>query len=447
MVKAKRLLSVVLVGMVAVSTLSACGSTNNSGQKNDSATNSGSAGAGSSDKKVTLSLQTPYADESNVNLKTLRRLIGEYTKAHPNITINVDALTTDQQKLKLKTQAASNEIPDITSLNPGAQMKPFADEGLLAPLDDVLAKDGLKDTFKQGVLSNYTFGGKTYGLPETLDIAYVYYNKDLFKQAGVEIPSTYEELVASAKKFNAKGIIPLTIGEKETWTGSFFLMNIVLREAGVGFLKDVMDKKKKFTDAPYVQSLAKFKDFINAKGFEEGAVSVDYATAQNLFLSGKAAMYFTASWDAGSIENSTIKDSVGVFPFPTVDGKGDVSEFMLSPGNSYVISAASKHMAEAKDFLHFYMTNFPKVMFELKGGVGLAQNVDGDFKAAGYSQTAIDVLNLFKTVKGGDLAFDNTIDPTTTQTHLNGVQNVFVGDESAADTAKQLQNDFEMNNP
>ncbi|MFC5407470.1 extracellular solute-binding protein [Cohnella soli] len=447
MAQAKRIASFLLVGAVATASLSACGSSNGEGgQPNGSA--SAPSGSGSTGgKKITLSVQTPYADEANPNLKTLRKLVAEYTAAHPNITFTIDALPTDQQKLKLKTQAASNEIPDITSLNPGAQMKPFVDEDLLAPLDDILDKDGLRDTFKKDLLNNYTFNGHTYGLPEQLDIAYIYYNKDLFKEAGVEVPKTYEELVASAAKFNAKGIVPMTIGEKETWTGSFFLMNILLRESGPGFLKDVLEKKKQFTDPAFVQSINKFKEFVKAKGFEEGAPSVDYATAMNLFLTGKAAMYFSASWDSGSIESSSIKDKVGVFSFPTVDGKGDVGQFMLSPGNSYVVSAASKHMAEAKDFLHFYMTNFPKTMFELKGGVGLAQNVDGDFKAAGYSQAAIDVLGLFKTVTGGDLAFDNTIDPTTTQTHLNAVQNLFVSDTNAEEVAKEHQNDFEINNP
>lgn len=447
MKKGKRIVSVLLSSLLLTAALSACGTSKEGDASSPSGTNGTSPAAGADGKKITLSVQTPYADETNANLKTLRKLIADYTAEHPNVSFTVDALPTEQQKLKLKTQAASNAIPDITSLNPGAQMKPFVDNGKLAPLDDILDKDGLRDTFKPGVLDYYTFDGKTYGLPETLDIAYIYYNKELFQKAGVEVPQTFEQLVADVDKFKQAGIVPITIGEKDTWPGSFFLMNIVLRQYGPGFLQDVLAKKKPFTDPAFVQSISKLGELVKAGGFEEGATNVDYSTAMNLFLTGKAAMYFSASWDQGSVETSEIRDKVGIFPFPTVGGKGDIGEFMLSPGNSYVVSANSKHMAEAKDFLHYYMTNFPKVMFEFKGGVGLAQNVEGDFQAAGYSKTAIELLKMFTTVKGGDLAFDNTMDPTTTQVHLNSVQNLFVSDENPQDVAQEHQNEFEANNP
>jgi raffinose/stachyose/melibiose transport system substrate-binding protein len=164
-------------------------------------------------------------------------------------------------------------------------------------------------------------------------------------------------------------------------------------------------------------------------------------------LTGKAAMYYMGSWVTASIEGSEIQDKVVAKPFPTVDGKGDPNEFMLGPGSGYVISAGTKHMEESKAFLLYYMTNYPKKMFDMKGAVGLAQIVDGDFASAGYSQTAIDVLDIFKSVKGGSIAFDNLIDPSTTQYHLNSLQGMFIQKVKPEDIAAEHKSNFDINNP
>ncbi|KHF36454.1 hypothetical protein CM49_01438 [Paenibacillus sp. P1XP2] len=103
-------------------------------------------------------------------------------------------------------------------------------------------------------------------------------------------------------------------------------------------------------------------------------------------------------------------------------------------------------MEETKAFLNWFMLNFPKEAFEAKGAVGIGQKVDGDFKAAGYSDMAMEVLNLFKDVKGGDLAFDNTMNPGTAQAHLASIQNLFVQKKDSAEVAKEHQSAFEANN-
>jgi raffinose/stachyose/melibiose transport system substrate-binding protein len=274
----------------------------------------------------------------------------------------------------------------------------------------------------------------------------VYYNKELFDQAGVQVPKTYEDLIEAVKKLKAKNIIPMTVAEKDTWTGSFFFMNIVLRtNGGPNFLKDVLDKKKTFNDPAFVLAVKKLEDLEQAGAFEEGSTSIDYTSAANLFKTGKAAMYYMGSWETGGIDDSNVKGKVGVFKFPTVDGKGDPDQFMLAPGSAFAIAAHSKHLQETKDFLNYFMLNYPKVSFAMKNAVGIAQKVEGDFKTAGYSQLAMEVLDLFKAVKGGDLAFDNTMNPGTAQVHLNSIQKTFVQKVNPDDIAKEHQNAFEKN--
>ncbi len=447
MVKKYKALTVIGAGVLAMS-LTACGS-----DKGSTSTASPAAGASTAPaatakaENVTITFQNIYPDPTDPKNGMLKKIVADYQTKNPNIKIELDSLNTDQQKLKLKTQAASKEVPDITIVNPAAQMQPFVDAGLFAPLNDMVEQNGLKDTFQSGILDFYSFNKNIYALPDGNNIGVIYYNKDLFKQAGIaEIPKTFEEMVADVKILKSKGIQPMAIGEKDSWTGSFLFMNVLLRtNGGPGFLQAVVDGKKTFADPAFTDAVSSFEDLIQAGAFQEGATSFDYNAGENLFKTGKAAMYYMGSWATGGIETSSVNGKVGVFQFPTVKGKGNPDEFMLAPGSAFAISANSKHLKETKDFLNYFMLNFPKEAFAVKGAVGLAQKVDGDFKAAGYSDMAMDVLALFKKVKGGDLAFDNTMNPGTAQGHLTSIQNLFVQKVDPATVAKEHQTAYDTN--
>ncbi|WP_136605962.1 extracellular solute-binding protein [Paenibacillus dokdonensis] len=449
MAKMSKLLSLVMTGTLALS-LTACGG----GSKTDEGSTSSNASGTSSnttetvkEKNVTITFQNIYPDPTDPKNKLMNKLVKQYETDHPNIKIELDSLNTDQQKLKLKTQAASKEVPDITVVNPAAQMQPFVDAKLLAPLNDMLDQNGLKDTFQDGLLDWYSFDGNTYALPDGNNIGVVYYNKELFDKAGVKVPTTFEEMLEVVKTLKSQKIQPMAIGEKDSWTGSFLFMNMLLRtNNGPGFLKDVVDKKKTFDDPAFKEAVDAFENLVQAGAFQDGATSFDYNAGENLFKTGKAAMYYMGTWATGGIETSSVNGKVGVFKFPTINGKGNPDEFMLAPGSAFAISADSKHLDETKAFLNWFMINFPKEAFEAKGAVGIGQKVDGDFKAAGYSDMAMDVLGLFKDVKGGDLAFDNTMNPGTAQVHLTSIQNLFAQKKDAAEVAKEHQAAFEANN-
>ncbi|MUT66539.1 extracellular solute-binding protein [Paenibacillus sp. NEAU-GSW1] len=444
----KNILKVAAAGTLALS-LAACGANNGGGSNTGTNGNTGATNEGKTEVKkenITITFQNIYPDPTDPKNGMMKKIVEQYEKDHPNVKIELDSLNTDQQKLKLKTQAASREVPDITIVNPAAQMKPFVEAKLFAPLNDMIEENGLKGTFQEGILDFYTFDNNIYALPDGNNIGLVYYNKELFEKAGVKVPTTFEEMVEVVKALKAKGIQPMAIGEKDTWTGSFLFMNVLLRtNGGPGFLSDVVAGTKTFEDPAFTEAVDAFQNLIQAGAFQEGATSFDYNAGENLFKTGQAAMYYMGSWATGGIETSSVNGKVGVFKFPTVNGKGDPNEFMLAPGSAFAISADSKHLEETKDFLNYFMLNFPKEAFAVKGAVGLAQTVDGDFKAAGYSDMAMDVLAMFKDVKGGDIAFDNTMNPGTAQGHLTSIQNLFVKKNDAANVAKEHQSAYETN--
>lgn len=430
-------------------TLAACGgnneepastATNKPEETKEAATNTPEA------KKVTLTFQTLQTDKSTPQYQVEEMIANNYMAENKNVTIEWDRLDTEQQKVKLKTQAASGEVADITMVNPGAQLQPFANGKVLAPLNDML-DDEVKGTFLEGVLDYYSFDGNVYALPYNMNIAGIFYNKELFEKAGVQPPTTFEDIIASIPKFKEAGTAPMMLAGKDKWPLSFMFTNVLQRvNGGPKFLDDVVAGKKQFTDPVFVEALQKTKDLIQAGAYQEGAATYDQTTSSQQFRDGKAAMYFMGTWEVSAIDASdAVKGKVGFLPFPTVGGKGSATDYVIAPGTAYALGANSEHLDESKKFLKYLVMNYPKVAFDNKAAVGLAQKVEGDFKAAGYSDLAVDVMGRFNEVKGGDMNFDNVIEPATTQTHLTGLQSMLIKDVNAEELAKEHQKTWELN--
>jgi raffinose/stachyose/melibiose transport system substrate-binding protein len=442
--KAKRMVSLIVAAALTF-TVAACGggsnTVNESAGSSNTATNSGGEA-----KKITLTLQTIETDKSRPSYQIEEELVNDYMKENPHVTIEWDRLLAENQKVKLKTQSASGEVPDITRVNAGAQLKPFVDGNVFVPLNDILDEE-VKGTFVEGVLDFYTFDGNVYALPDTMNIAGIFYNKELLEKAGVQPPGTFEELLEAVRKLKDAGITPIIVAGKDRWPLSFLFMNILQRvNEKPGFLQDVIGGNRDFTDPVFTQAIQRTKDLIAAGAFQEGAVTYDYTTSAQQFQDGKAAMIFNGTWAVAAVESSNVKGKIGFIPFPTIDGKGSLNEYMLAPAYGYAIGANSKNQEESKKFMKYFMLNYSKKAFEKQAAIGLALKVDGDFKAAGYSDLAIEVIERFNNIQGGDLNFDNVIEPNTTQTHLNGLQRLLVSDVKAEDLAKEHQNTWSMYN-
>jgi carbohydrate ABC transporter substrate-binding protein, CUT1 family (TC 3.A.1.1.-) len=113
---------------------------------------------------------------------------------------------------KLQTELASNTAPDIFYLDsmPAPQLM---SSGVLEPLDDYIKKYNVDvNDFEPALLSAFQWEGKTYGLPKDFNTLALFYNKDMFKAAGInEPPKTWEELRNVAKKLTKDGVKGLVL--------------------------------------------------------------------------------------------------------------------------------------------------------------------------------------------------------------------------------------------
>jgi multiple sugar transport system substrate-binding protein len=185
----------------------------------------GMAGAASA-ADVTLNLvAADYGTgPSNTSQTYWQTIADAFHKAHPDITVHVQTVNWNDFDTQIQTMVQNHQYPDITE---GDYFSNYAQEGLLYKTDEVFSNPGnLLQVFKN--LGSYD--GVQYGLPFTTSARALFYNKQIFKQAGIAAPpKTWAELKTDADKIKAIGKIgfalPLGPEEAQAETLLWFLGN------------------------------------------------------------------------------------------------------------------------------------------------------------------------------------------------------------------------------
>src|SRR2546423_1801507 len=161
-------------------------------------------------KTVTVGYFSFSADPDHLN--TLKALIQIFEKKHPNIRINLQTAPYAQYFTKLQTLIAGGQAPDTFELDSGSFFS-YATTGALLNLSKAAKADA---SFNAGLFypkaySAFSIGKTQFGLPESFSDVLLFYNKDLFKAAGVPFPTarwTWKDEMAAAKKLtnSSKGI-------------------------------------------------------------------------------------------------------------------------------------------------------------------------------------------------------------------------------------------------
>ncbi len=148
--------------------------------------------------------------------------VDEWNAANPDVQVKMEVFPTEEYKTKYVAALASDTLPDIFYGIPGPATQQAWKDGRIKSLDGLLDAD----RFAEGALSSCSFDGQVVCMPLYLGAEFVYYNKDHFAQAGIEVDSwanplqpTWEEFSAAAEALKEAGIPPIALGNKDDWPG------------------------------------------------------------------------------------------------------------------------------------------------------------------------------------------------------------------------------------
>ncbi|AYA74856.1 sugar ABC transporter substrate-binding protein [Bacillus sp. Y1] len=396
------------------------------------------------------SSQTASEDSDTVELRFFHRwptepkkqyfeeAVKEFEELHPNIKIKTEAVLNDSYKEKIRVVLGSNNPPDVYFSWSGEFAYNFARAGQSLDLTSYVEED--KDWSGQIIESQFgpfTLDGKVYGIPWSTDGKAFFYNKKVFNDLNLEIPTTWDELLTVSGKIKDAGITPIAFGSKAPWTISHYIGSLneyVVPEEVIAKDYSLSNSDGEFTHPGYVTALEKFIEL--EPYFNQGVNSVDHQYARELFNGGKAAIGYFQLAEIGLIEPSLGED-LGVFNTPFVEGgEGNPSSITAAP-EGIMISSKTKHPEEAMEFIKF-LTSKEKGIEQLKevSEYSAVKDTTTTENGSALQQEAIDlIVNAEKTY----LWFDTAVDIKIVDAYLNGVQQMLDGKKSAEDVMKDVQ--------
>lgn len=264
------------------------------------------------------------ADETSVSLwtwspitRTAEKMIDAFEKANPDITIDYTNYNYNPEYLQaLSAASASDNLADIVGLQPGSLTQTYSD--YLIDLSDYAKAewgDDWTSVYDNVTQSQLQLGNKDgddghYILPiETQDI-YVEYNKTLFEQLGLKVPTTYDELVKVSKTLRDNGYAPLFFGGADGWQHVNLLLMCTSQISDTLF-DECQNGEKAWTCDEMKQAMTNYKKLFDDGVMQDGSLSsTSYSDGTTLFLAGQAGMMLLGSWWAQEYTSEDVSDAV-----------------------------------------------------------------------------------------------------------------------------------------
>ena len=324
--------------------------------------------------KIILKMGDCHPDRNGGVGSVLERINKEFKDSHPNVEFAVESYQDQPWQEKARIYATANQLPDVFKWwSFPNMMVPFINAGQIEKLNK---SDFASFGYLPGALESCEINGTLYGVPASGDMWVLYVNKALFQKAGVDMPKSWEDIVASVPKFKAQNITPLVTDGLEGWPLSIMYDGIAQKING-DFNRnyDAIDRKNgvKFTDPDFVQAARYMQDLVKAGVFNTNLTTSDYGDAQNQFVQERAAMYMMGSWEMGMATNTgfpqSFRNNLDVIKFPVIQGgKGGADDHLVWFGGNFVVSAKSGNKALALEYIKFLAEKFGGYCWEMGAG-------------------------------------------------------------------------------
>lgn len=286
----------------------------------------------------------------------------EYEQAHPDIKINLWGNPRVWEQI-LPRIAAGNP-PDLCWPGWGMNTWSMIFDNQFLPLEKYLDQPAygvdktLRETLVPSLLAKSKYEGQHYLFPYNFDAFGIWYNKNLFKQHGWQVPTTFTELTALCEQIKEHHIAPMTFtGRYPGYALRGFYFPWVISLGGLEVLNRAQNLEPgAWTHPAFVQAAEHVLEFKREGYFQAGCIGMNHTESQMEFLVGRAAMIPCGTWLHSEMSNLLPDDFVMEFMLCPVfeDGKGEPTLVCAGlDGKGWFIGAKSKHPDLAADFFRY----------------------------------------------------------------------------------------------
>lgn len=330
----KKIVSVLLCATMVMGLVVGCGN------------NAASSSEGSSSSGKTKVRMTYWNSED-----TMTALLDYLETAVPDVEVEYQFVDNSNYDTIVDTQLSAGEGPDIICESPASSLK-HAKLGYLENLDDLAAN------YSDAGTSVYSYDGSTYALPGISWFEGIYYNKAIFEENNIALPTTFDEYIAVCKQFQDLGITPLAAGLK-SWepmlknSMAFVTAEYLSTDAGKDFGAEYREGKTTL-EGTWNTYLEKWSEMISEGIYTTDMTGIDHDQALEQFATGEAAMFCSGPWDLEAIESKNPDLQVDMMPF--YGTKASEGWLIGGPGCGFAVNKDSANKDAAMKILEAIST-------------------------------------------------------------------------------------------
>ena len=353
----KRTIIIILLVSVLLGVLVGCaaegGSAAPSNVKGADADGIEMSGSPSEDDSVTITVYLSGLSPNDFNLEVMPGMVHD---RFPNVTVEAVKLPDGQYYTALLTKLANGTGPDIFSVQPKYagpnSVLGLAQAGYLEPLNDLNSVS----LARKPSLDACTYDGNVYAIPTHVSLLGTYYNKRIFEEYRLTIPTTWDEFLDVCQTLKDNGVQPLIMGDKDTYVMQFGLYQLAASEIyakNPDYDDQLRTGQTKFTDpGTWDKVLEQYTTLYNREYMNRSSLTVSAQQAIQMYIDGQAAMTFDGSFNVDALRAQGAGDvELGFFPLP-----GSKETYTsVSSGGGFSIYSGSQHKEICKMVLDYML--------------------------------------------------------------------------------------------
>jgi raffinose/stachyose/melibiose transport system substrate-binding protein len=363
----------------------------------------------------------------------------EFEAANPGVTVEQTGYQNEElQRTLIPNALAAGDPPDLFQVWPGGELRDQVENGYLMALDDVIP-----DTISAvgATVNPWQVGGETYAVPFTFGIEGFWYNTDMFDEAGVDVPTTFDELVDAVDGLRDAGFTPIAVGAGDGWPAAHWWYQFALKSCSPEALA-AAETDFDFSDDCFVEAGEQLQDFLGVEPFQEGFLGTPAqqgaGSSAGLLANGQAAMELMGHWNAGVIGGLTPDEQVppflGWFPVPGISGAAGDPTAALGGGDGFGCSADAP--PQCADLLAYIMSDEVQARFAASGsGIPTVPSATSSLEDPNLVMVAEGLAEASFVQLWLDTAFGTTVGNAMNE----GIVNLFAGTGSPEEIVQRMQ--------
>lgn len=370
--------------------------------------------------------------------ETIERFNADYEGVY-----HVTPITTNLEEYypKLNALVAAGDTPDVFIVSPGPNLDVYVEPGKAAVLNEYLEADGWKDTFSSdAVFSQMTYDDNIYAVPLNIAAACVFYNTEMFEAAGVEVPTTWDEMLEACQKLQDAGYTPISISAGTAWCLSMVAGYLCDRQ-GVD-LATVESGEESWVNDKTLAAAEKLIEL--SQYFQPTAAGDTNDVATAAFYNEEAAILIQGSWAIAQVNgaNPDFEAKCGVFQFPGIDGGNDPNR-IIAKSDSLAMSADTEHPEAAIALMKYFTDDTAQKYTAEVGGKIPVTKVEYDAEVA-PAQLAY-VMDIFQNASGTFGFYNESLATTEAGAFFDDqMVSVFLGDATPEEALQNIEDWYEM---